>query len=92
VSTLLAEIDWHRFDWQTVAAGALVGVAVLYLARRYWKAWTSREKKACGGCGTCSAREPLPIVTLNLPGQNGSRGEAGPISQNSAQKKASGTA
>jgi|GEM_PF-1827113 len=92
MSPLLAAFDWQRFDWQSVAAGALVGAAVLYLARRYWTAWTSREKKACGGCGSCSAREPLPMVTLIAPAPNGSRGEAGPIAGSPAQKKASGTA
>ena len=73
------------FDWQTAAVGLLVGVATAYLTRRYWKAWTARDKQACGGgCGTCSATEGRPLVTLTPLAPGGEAGEA--------QKKASGTA
>jgi hypothetical protein len=76
------------FEWQTVAAGALVGLATAYLTRRYWKAWTSPEKRACGGgCGSCSATDSKPLVTLTPLAPGGTKGEAG-----GAQKKASGTA
>jgi hypothetical protein len=76
------------FDWQTAAVGLLVGVATVYLTRRYWKAWTSRETRACGGgCGTCSTSEARPLVTLTPLARGAPEGEAG-----EAQKKASGTA
>jgi hypothetical protein len=53
------------FDWQTAAVGALIGLSTIYLTRRYWKAWTSSGKKSCGGCGTCSAADSKPLVTLS---------------------------
>ena len=83
MNTLIA-----AFDWQTAAVGLLVGLATVYLTRRYWKAWTSREKRACGGgCGTCSATDARPLVTLTPLAPGAPEGEAG-----GAQKKASGTA
>ena len=74
------------FDWQTAAVGALIGLATIYLTRRYWKAWTSSEKGACGGCGTCAAAEPKSLVTLTPLAPDTPGGKPG------AQKKASGTA
>ena len=74
------------FDWQTAAVGVLIGVATIYLTHRYWKAWTSSEKRACGGCGTCSAAEPKSLVALTPLAPDKLGGESG------AQKKASGTA
>jgi hypothetical protein len=77
------------FEWQTMAVGALIGMATVYLTRRYWKAWTSREKQSCGGgCGTCSTgAESKPLVTLKpLPPE-----KIDDVSD-AAQKKASGTA
>jgi hypothetical protein len=53
------------FDWQTAVVGAVVGLATVYLTNRYRKAWTSSDKKACGGgCGTCSAAEQKPLVSI----------------------------
>jgi len=58
------------FDWQTATVGAIIGLAVVYLTRHYWNAWTSRGKRSCGGCGTCSAAEPKQLVTITpLPVQ-----------------------
>jgi hypothetical protein len=64
-SSILAAIVGHAFDWQMAAVGGLVGIAIVYLARRYWKAWTAGNKKACGGgCGTCSATDLKQLVTI----------------------------
>jgi translation initiation factor RLI1 len=52
------------FDWQTAVAGAIVGLATIYLTRHYWKAWTARGKQSCGGCGTCSASEPKQVISI----------------------------
>lgn len=38
------------FDWQLVAALALVGIAAVYVAWQFWKSMAAEEG---AGCGTC---------------------------------------
>jgi len=60
-----------NFDWQAVAAPAIVFAAVAYLARIFYRKWVrvpkSGESAGCGACGSCPsastrpAREPVVI-------------------------------
>lgn len=44
-----------QFDWQTIAALALVGLAAAYLFARARRWWGGKESGACGGCSACAA-------------------------------------
>jgi hypothetical protein len=62
-----------NFDWQMIAALALVLVAVLYLARLAWR--TMHAKGGCGSCGSGGAGDCSPdplgekktLVSIDLP-------------------------
>ena len=65
-----------NFDWQAVAAPAIVFAAVAYLSRIFYRKWVrvpkSGENAGCGACGSCSnansrvASEPV-VIDITSP-------------------------
>jgi hypothetical protein len=55
------------FDVQSIAAGAAVLFAAIYLARRGWQSLKNRAKSGCGSkCGGCASKEPAaPLLQIN---------------------------
>jgi len=43
------------FDWQNLAALAIVLSAVAYLVRRTWRTVAKKRAGGCGACGSCPA-------------------------------------
>jgi hypothetical protein len=43
------------FDWQNVAALAIVLTAAVYLIRRAWRTVAKKRAGGCGACGSCPA-------------------------------------
>ncbi|MEX0937547.1 MAG: hypothetical protein WDZ59_06780 [Pirellulales bacterium] len=62
--------------WQDTAALALVGLAVAYLARRWWLTWSGQKRAACGGCSGCGSSKPTTptVVELTLTPPTRSKG------------------
>jgi len=52
------------FDWQNAIAISAVALAVVYLARHFYRRLTRRTTGGCGSCGTCPSGES------NLAGGN----------------------
>jgi hypothetical protein len=64
------------FDWQNVAALAIVGVAVIYLARRFGRTMLHGGKGMCAVCvrrcctpsaKTAKRQQIVPVETLTRP-------------------------
>jgi len=58
------------FYWQEIAALAVVGIALIYLGRRVWRALRGESKGGCAtGCSTCPAGQdadsPKPLVAAD---------------------------
>lgn len=69
-----------QFDWQAVAAPAIVLLAVAYLARAFLGKWFRKPKPGttagCGSCGSCPSdgvpSRPEPeVVQIELLGKRG---------------------
>jgi hypothetical protein len=52
--------------WQDIAALALVGLAIAYLARRWWLTWTGHKDGACGGCNSCGSSKGASQTVVEL--------------------------
>jgi hypothetical protein len=48
------------FDWQNVAALAIVLTAAVYLVRRVWKSVAKKRAGGCGACGSCPGGSSSP--------------------------------
>lgn len=67
------------FDWQTAVVVAVVGAAIMFIARAIRRTLGSRRSSAgCGTCGSCptqaatpsvTSRPMVPIEALKTPGK-----------------------